>query len=133
MRVEETRGFEVQVGDGYKVPGKGICRELEVDFQGCKMKQDFHPFALGNVDVILGMVWLYTVDNTNTSWRRLTLAFEWEGKHVVIKGDPALQTTTVSARTMIRTIQNEGVGFVVELSEIQKGIRRSALPLRLKI
>lgn len=50
--------FAVMLGDSRKVKRDGKCRGVEIIVQEVKIIQDFLPFKLGGVDIILGIEWL---------------------------------------------------------------------------
>lgn len=65
------------------------------------------------MDVILGMQWLHSLGVTEVDWRNLAMTFQYEGRKVMIKGDPSLTKTRVSLKTMMKTWGVEE-GYLVE-------------------
>lgn len=53
--IDETSNFGIMVGNGYRVAGQGVCRQVEVRLQGLEIIQDIFPNELGSSDVILGI------------------------------------------------------------------------------
>lgn len=51
--------FSVILGNGRKVKGMGRCEGVVLNLQGVVVYQDFLPFALGRVDIILRVDWLH--------------------------------------------------------------------------
>lgn len=66
------------------------------------------------MDVILGMQWLHSLGVTEVDWRNLAMTFQYEGRKVMIKGDPSLTKTRVSWKTMMKTWGVEDQGYLVE-------------------
>lgn len=62
LPLSETSHYEVVVENGVALKGKGICKAVVVVLPNLMIKEDFLPLELGQVDVILGMVWLVTWD-----------------------------------------------------------------------
>ena len=56
-----TKKFSVILGDGQKVCGMGVCNDVEIELQGIVFRQNFLPFNLGHIYVILGVEWLQTL------------------------------------------------------------------------
>ncbi|PKU67844.1 hypothetical protein MA16_Dca018352 [Dendrobium catenatum] len=61
------------------------------------------------------MKWLQKLGKSKIDWKALTMEFKVEGRRVIIRGNPSLSKTMISLKTMVRTIQGERVGFLVEL------------------
>lgn len=106
--VKETASYGVALGTGAPVLGSGICRGVMHRIQDITVVEDFLPFGIGNSDLILRLKWLFSVPRTNFDWHSLTLKIPVEGKEVVLQGDPSLSKSTVSLKTMVKTIQQEG-------------------------
>lgn len=116
--VDATPNFGIMVGNGYKVGGQGICRHVEVQLQGLAIIQDFFPLELGSADVFLGISWLGMLGEVSANWKNLTMWFDWQGKRVLLQGDSSLSKTLVSLKAMIKSIQEEGQGFLVEFGHV---------------
>lgn len=82
---------------------EGVCRNVLLLLQGCEIVADCYVFALGGVNIILGMAWLATLGDVKVNWETMSMAFAWKGMNVVLKGDPALCRSPVGLRTLTRT------------------------------
>lgn len=80
-----------------------MCESIELLLNKWKVVEDFLPLELGGVDVILGMLWLYSLEMTKVDWKNLTMTFVHQGKKVIIRGDPSLMKTKVSLKNMMGT------------------------------
>ena len=118
LPIDETPSFGIMVGNGYKVAGQGVCRQVEISLQGLHIVQDFFPIELGSADVILGITWLGMLGEVSANWKKLTMQFDWQGNRVLLQGDPSLSKTLVSLKAMIKAIQEEGQGFLVEFGQV---------------
>ncbi|XP_031263269.1 uncharacterized protein LOC116121451 [Pistacia vera] len=127
--VEGKKAFGVMVGNGVTVRGEGICRGVNMQIQGVKVVQDFFPFDLGGADVVLGVSWLSSLGDVCANWRNLTMAFEVEGKRVMLQGDPSLVKTVVSLKAMLRSVQTTGMGYLVEFCSIENKLDVREEPL----
>lgn len=80
-----------------------MCESIELLLNKWKVVEDFLPLELGGVDVILGMLWLYSLEMIEVDWKNLTMTFVHQGKKVIIRGDPSLMKTKVSLKNMMGT------------------------------
>ena len=53
MTVSTTQGFEVMVGAGVTVRGKGICEGMTLKLPTCEVNSNFLPLELRIADIIL--------------------------------------------------------------------------------
>ncbi|PKU69826.1 hypothetical protein MA16_Dca025017 [Dendrobium catenatum] len=102
--------------------GRGVCRGVVLKIQGIQVKEDFLPLELGSTDVILGMKWLQTLGEIKINWGTLRMEMVVGGRKRTIQGDSGLTKTGVSLKSLIRTIREEGGGFLVELHRLE-GVR----------
>ena len=58
--------------------------------------EDFLPLELGNIDVILGMLWLGTLGDVKVNWKMLTMKIKMGKAMIMLKGDPSLSRIEVS-------------------------------------
>ncbi|XP_031285508.1 uncharacterized protein LOC116144197 [Pistacia vera] len=68
---------------------------------------------------ITGIAWLSTLEDVCSNWGKLTMAFDKGGKKVILKGDSSLVKIVVSLKTLLRMLQLEGDGYLVECSSIE--------------
>lgn len=60
-------------------------------------------FALGGVDIILGVAWLVTLGDVRVNWETMSMSFAWKGRNVSLKGDPTLCWSPVGLRALTKT------------------------------
>ena len=58
ISIDRLEPFDVQIGSGKIVSCNGIYRQVSITLKNLVIKEDFYPFGLGNVDVVLGVKWL---------------------------------------------------------------------------
>lgn len=80
--------------------------------------EDFLPFELGRVDVILGMIWLCKMGYMEVNWPTLTMTFK-SGEKKVTKGDASLTAAEVTLKTLTQSWEDEDMGFVVEVHHLE--------------
>lgn len=86
--------------------------------QGIELFQNLLPIKLGNVDIILGIERLSGLGEIRINWKLLKLKFKKEGRWVNMQGDPTLTRLEISLKTFIKTVQDEGLGYWVELNNL---------------
>ncbi|PKU74134.1 hypothetical protein MA16_Dca026394 [Dendrobium catenatum] len=118
MELVDTGGYGVMMGTGKVEMGRGVCKEVVLKIQGIQVKEDFLPMELGSTDVILGMKWLCTLGETKINWGTLKMELVI-GVRRMIQGDAGLTKAGVSLKSLIRTIQQEGGGYLVELHSLE--------------
>ena len=87
------------IGSRKQIRGIGVCKGVVLQLQGITIVEDFLPLPLGSTDVILGLKWLATFEETRDDWRKLTMSFELGGKTVILQGDPSLTKARVFLKT----------------------------------
>ena len=90
--------------------------------------QDFLSLELGNSDVILGIQWLETLGSVRTNWKTQTMQFKWEGRPVMLVGDPSLKRSKISLKTMIKELNKEVGGILVEYNGIKNCLKEAPIP-----
>ncbi|KAI0519064.1 hypothetical protein KFK09_006504 [Dendrobium nobile] len=119
MKLVDTGGYGVMMGTGKAEMGRGICKGVVLKIQGIQVKEDFLPLELGSTDVILGMKWLQTLGETKINWGTLRIKLRKGGRKMVIQGDAGLTKAGFSLKSLIKTIQEEGEGYLVELHSLE--------------
>ncbi|RDX72802.1 hypothetical protein CR513_47661, partial [Mucuna pruriens] len=66
------------------------------------------------VDVVLGLEWLEELGEIKANFKELTLKFRKEGQEVVLRGDPSLYKATVSVQAMVKIMEQEEQGFLID-------------------
>ncbi|XP_031271166.1 uncharacterized protein LOC116129586 [Pistacia vera] len=117
--VVRTQSFGVGVGDRYSVRCEGECRDVCMELQGVNIIQNFFPFDMSSADVVLGIAWLETLGETITYCRKQIMKFTMGHKTVYQSRDPSLTKTLVSLKAMIKTLQSEGQGCLIEFGQLQ--------------
>ncbi|GJW39349.1 retrotransposon gag domain, retroviral aspartyl protease [Tanacetum coccineum] len=53
---------------------------------GLKVVQDFYPFSIGGVDLVLGIQWLATLNTVQANWKEMFMIFNIDGKQYKLQG-----------------------------------------------
>ncbi|KZV44867.1 peroxidase 64 [Dorcoceras hygrometricum] len=105
--IDETIRFGVCLGDGTRVKCQGICHGLIVQLGSYTVSIVGHLFELGGVEVILGIEWLRTLGEVVVDWEKMDMRFQSEGNTVKLKGDPTLQRTMLSFKSICKVTEIE--------------------------
>nr|KYP45086.1 Transposon Ty3-G Gag-Pol polyprotein [Cajanus cajan] len=119
LSVEPTIPYYVKVGGGQRIKTNGVCKGLQMKMQNMLFKADFYVFALDGEDIVLGMEWLEDMGEMRTNFKDLTLRIKKDGIKYTLKGDPTLCKGEVSAKNIIRELQERDEGFIVECLLLQ--------------
>ena len=95
----------------------GVCRQVKLCFENLEILADFFPIPLGSSEVILGYQWLATLGESYINWGAMTMRFNLGNTRVQLQGDPSLCRTQVSLQSMVRTIQQEGQGILLDFGQ----------------
>lgn len=68
LKLDRTAKFGVQLGDGRRQEFEGVYKNVSLLLQGCEIAANFNVFALGGVDVILGVAWLAKLGEVKVNW-----------------------------------------------------------------
>ncbi|XP_057252211.1 uncharacterized protein LOC130592079 [Beta vulgaris subsp. vulgaris] len=118
--VEQGGAFRVSLGTGTVAKGKGYCRGVRIEVQGVSITEDYLPLELGNSDVILGVQWLEKLGEITTNWKSLLMKFRHEGRIVELRGEAAMGKTQISVKAMVRTLQREKGGILLEAYQVEE-------------
>ncbi|GKA27344.1 putative mitochondrial protein, partial [Tanacetum coccineum] len=113
--VSENNSVGVMLGNGGFEESVGLCKGLVLSLSGLQIIEDFFPFELGSTDAILGIKWLQTLGDMVVNWKELTMSFNMDGDRILIKGDPSLNRSLVSLKSISRSLKLEKNSFLVEL------------------
>ena len=116
-----TTSYGVIMGTGDMVRIEGICKNLLLTLQDIEIIEDFLPFDLGSADVILGMQWLENLGMMQVNWKTLLMKCQLGTTTITLKGEPSLYKTQISLRALIRTVQHEGKGMLLECETLERG------------
>lgn len=121
IKLEETGGFGVSLGNGDAIRGRGLCRNVAIVLdESVEITVDLLPLELGNSDVILGVQWLETLGTVVNNWKTQIMQFEAKGRTITLVGDASLVRSKISLKAMLRTLRKEKEGYYVELNVVEK-------------
>lgn len=72
---------------------------------------------MGSSDITLGTQWLSTLGTVQVNWKKLVMKIPLRENTVTLKEDEGLSKSLISLKSIIKTLQREGEGMVVELCE----------------
>lgn len=116
MKLMEMSGLQIILGTGVSVDGLGVCSGVEFSIQGLSFVNDFIALELGGADIILGVQWLRTLGKCLVDWDLHEFAFNYNGKPVLLKGDPSLHGKSSTLKTMQKKAVVYNKGAVLEFN-----------------
>lgn len=114
--ITSTKEFGVSLGTGDAVQGQGECKAVVLELPNVTVIEDFLPLQLGSSDVILGVQWLEKLGTMTANWKTQALQFTLKGQPVKVQGEPSLNRTQVSLKSMLKTLCKVKQGFLIELN-----------------
>ncbi|KZV21493.1 peroxidase 64, partial [Dorcoceras hygrometricum] len=120
-RIDEEVQFGVCLGDGTKVQCQGICKELEIQMGTYKAVITGHLFELGGVELILEVEWLRTLGEVLVDWNKMEMRFSEKGQLVELKGDPTLQRSMLSLKSIGKVTEVEFSATLLAVERITLG------------
>lgn len=121
---EETPPYYVEVGDGRRIPCEGMCPKLKVLIQGMEIQDNFFVFELGGVDMVLGMEWLSSLAN----FKDLIIKIPMGNRYHILKGEAELQRAPASLKSIMKAMQDEGQGYLLEYQTLQEEKQQEVRP-----
>lgn len=88
--------LNILLGIGVIVQGHGVCRGISFTIQGWTFVTNFIILDLGQVDVILGVQWLSTLEDCKVNWKTHQLSFCYQGQQMTLMGDSDLHLSCLS-------------------------------------
>lgn len=107
-----TTKYGIVIDDGTAMQGKGVCKEVIVELPQVTVLENFLPLDLGQIDIILGMLWLRTMGYMGVDWPNLTMTFTRGEVKVVLRGDATLTKAEVTMKTLISDWETEDEGGI---------------------
>ena len=119
LPLEKGTKFGVTIGDGSMLEGRGICNHVEVKLPELTIVADFLAFELGKIVVVLVMQWLSTTKFMGVHWPSMTMTIRIGKSKIILKGDPTLEKTECSLKTITKTWEVEDQGFLLDFKNLE--------------
>jgi hypothetical protein len=115
LRTEEFEGFHMVVVDGYTMTCLDMIPYLEVKLGNYTMIDTFYVVDLSDIDVILGVQWLYSLGEIGLNYQTLTMSFrDASGSRVELRGMSIVAPRVVSAKKMEQIFHHGDVAYAIE-------------------
>lgn len=75
----------VQVADDKEVPTAKMCKGFQWLMQGAVFQDDFLVFPIGSSDIVMGIQWLYPLEDIKFNFKKLIIEFEYKGKLLTLQ------------------------------------------------
>jgi hypothetical protein len=118
LRIEEFEGFHMVVEDGYTMACLDMIPYLEVKLGNYAMIDTFYVVDLSDIDVILGVQWLYSLGEIGFIYQTLTMSFrDASGSRVVLRGMSTGAQRVVSTKMMEQIFCHDDVAYQINIRE----------------
>jgi hypothetical protein len=115
LRTKEFEGFHVAVADGYTITCLDMIPNLEVKLGKYTLTDTFYVVDLSDIDVMLGVQWLYSLGEIGLNYQMLTMSFkDASGSRVVLKGMSTEAPLAVSTKRMEQIFRHSDVAYAAE-------------------
>ncbi|XP_059302363.1 uncharacterized protein LOC132054338 [Lycium ferocissimum] len=110
----------VQVADGREIPTDKMCKGFKWLMQGAVFEGDFLIFPIGKSDMVLGVQWLYPLEDIRFNFRKLEMEFEYQGKMLTLHGvQPKFKTVEPKAISKMNVITSQFFMVKVRSAEVE--------------
>lgn len=110
---KEHEGFDVKVAGDNLLSCTHLVPQLSITMGNYTMTDDFFVVDLDEMDVILGIQWMETLDQYTQSFKRMEFSFEVDGRKVVLRGMSNGGPREISAKRMEAIFRHDEVVWVV--------------------
>jgi hypothetical protein len=115
LQTEEFEGLNIAVADGYNMTCRDRIPNLELKSGNYSMTDVFYVVELSNIDIVLGVHWLYSLGMITMNYHNLEMGFrDVEGKKVVLRGMSNGKLRIVSTKRMERIFRNGDVAYATK-------------------
>ena len=90
MKVKKIPTFTIEVGNGQRERGDGVCCGVELKMQGITINQNFFLMEMGGTEEVLGMDWLSSVGKIQADFKQMALQGKDGGNIRELVCDPSL-------------------------------------------
>jgi hypothetical protein len=106
---EEFEGLRIKVADGYTLRCDRMVHDLPLHLNNCEFKEDYHVVNMGDMDIVLGMQWLHSLEEVTLRLKDMEIRFEVDGITHVLKAIRNGDVRTISLRRMERLARHNEI------------------------
>lgn len=104
-------GFQVKVFGGTHLPYTHLVPQLSITMANNAVTEDFFVVDLDDMEVILGIQWMESLDEYTQSFKRMDFTFVAKGKKVVLRGMANEGPKEVSAQWMEAIFRHDYIAW----------------------
>ena len=128
LSIQSTSTFRVYIGNGDFLVCRFHCPEVPIIIQGHEFRLDFFVLPIEGPEAVLGIQWLQRLGRVSTDYSEMTMEFFWEGKQVILRGDPIQLPNMISFHQFHALIHSEEVDSLFELHSLSNITFKSHIP-----
>ncbi|XP_074287822.1 uncharacterized protein LOC141612975 [Silene latifolia] len=106
LNLQTITPFNISVANGGRLACSQMIKGLKWRIRNTDFSADFFALPLGSCDAVLGIQWLETLGPITWDFKLLTMKFNFEGKHHVLKGTQTPVTKVKTLKNMEKTLEN---------------------------
>lgn len=114
IQTQEFEGIRVKVADGNVLICDKMISDSPIKLNNYEFKADFYVVNMGNMDVVLGMTWLYAIGEFTLNLRDMEMKFKVDGTNHVLKASKANNLKLINHKRMERLIRHDMVDWAAE-------------------
>ena len=111
LKVRKIPTFTIEVGNGQRERGEGVCCGVTLLVQEVTITQNFFLMELGGSEVVLSIDWLASLGKIMADFQELYLQWRADGRDWKIYGDPPLCHSQASWKTTFKMLKDDGEGY----------------------
>ena len=104
------------------------CPEVPIVIQGHEFRLDFFVLPIEGPEVVLGIQWLQRLGRVSTDYSEMTMEFFWEGKQILLQGDPIQLPHLISFNQFQALLHSEEVDTLFELHSLSSNTSEFNIP-----
>lgn len=85
LNVNGKQRMRVKFGDSHKIQTQGKCSGVKVQLDRMDYDVEAYVMELGNIDLILGVIWLKTLGLVVMDWDKMTISFKKNGEEIKLQ------------------------------------------------
>ncbi|KAH9679851.1 hypothetical protein KPL71_026303 [Citrus sinensis] len=128
LSIQSTSTFRVYIGNGDFLVCRFHCPDVPIVIQGHEFRLDFFVLPIEGPKVVLGIQWLQRLGRVSTDYSEMTMEFFWEGKQVLLRGDPIQLPNLISFNRFQALLHSEEVDTLFELHSLSSNTSESHIP-----
>ncbi|KAH9667504.1 hypothetical protein KPL70_021062 [Citrus sinensis] len=118
LSVQAIPPFRVYISNGDFLTCRFLCPKVPINMQGHEFLLDFFLLPIEGPDAVLRIQWLQSLGRISMDYSEMTMEFQWEGKSVILRGDPIPNPNLISFNQFHALLSNSKIDSLFELHSL---------------